>query len=85
MDHQKIWRSELMHKAAGNIMQTVLERLVRNTAAVGISAAMLGLEIGTRLLRLDFMEGRAETPRPRTVLQYQHPPAGPCTLLLIVA
>jgi hypothetical protein len=39
-------------------MQTIFEKLIRDTAAVGMSAAMLGMEIGTKLLRPNFLNGR---------------------------
>jgi hypothetical protein len=39
-----------------------IERLFRDAAAVGISAAMLGLEIGTKLLRPNFISGLRQDP-----------------------
>jgi hypothetical protein len=37
-----------------------IERLFRDATAVGISAAMLGLEIGTKLLRPNFIIRRPD-------------------------
>jgi hypothetical protein len=41
---------------------TIFEKLIRDTAAVGISAAMLGLEIGTKMLRPNFMSRPHQGP-----------------------
>ena len=45
-------------------MQTAFEILIRDAAAVGVSAAMLGLEIGTRLLRSNFIMAARRTRSP---------------------
>jgi hypothetical protein len=55
--------------------QAELERLIRDAAAVGVSAAMLGLEIGTRLLRSNCVVGlRVEPAGPHgpTALPHKH-------------
>jgi hypothetical protein len=39
-----------------------IERLFREAAAVGVSAAMLGLEVGTKLLRPNFLRGPYQGP-----------------------
>jgi hypothetical protein len=56
-------------------MKTSFERLIRDTAEVGVSAAMLGLEIGTRLLRSNLVIGlRVESADPHgpTALPHKH-------------
>ena len=56
-------------------MKEALEKLIRDAAEVGLSAAMLGLEIGTRLLRSNLVVGlrvEPEAPHGPTALPHKH-------------
>jgi hypothetical protein len=58
-------------------MKKPLEKLIRDAAEVGVSAAMLGVEIGTRLLRSNFVIGlRVEPAAPHGPAEVPHPPRG---------
>jgi hypothetical protein len=58
-------------------METIFEKLIRDTAAVGMSAAMLGVEIGTKLLRPDFLNGLPRDPvAPHGPAASPHPTSG---------
>jgi DUF2934 family protein len=54
-----------------------VEKIMRDAAEVGISAALLGLEIGTKLLRPNFLrKPRVEPMAPHGTAAAPHEPRG---------